>query len=58
MHMPHWVRRLDVIMLRRIHAAAILMKIDRQRGANIRASAMAVVLGRGRLAGSRYFSRT
>jgi hypothetical protein len=33
-------------------------EIDRQRGADIRASALALVLGRGRLAGSRYLSRT
>ncbi len=58
MHMPHWVRRLDVMRLRRIHSVANVVKIDRQRGADIRSSAMAVVLGRGRLAGSRYLSRT
>jgi len=58
MHMQHWVRRLDVMMLRRIHAVANVVKMDRQRGADIRASAMAVVQDLGRLAGSRYLSRT
>lgn len=58
MHMQHWVRRLDVMMLRRIHAVANVVKRGRERGADIRASGMAVLQDLGRLAGSRYLSRT